>query len=160
MTDFSTRIQRWCSYSGTAGRDDLFYGGIVRLIAAVPYFLIGIVFLSGSGFEPDTPQGMIGIHIWMIPYQLFWNFPLVMRRWRDLNGKLHARWLMVYFLYCLLPELGDLTDDRLLTITGYMISIVNLYPIVILTFARGEKWKRIYRDKKSTKSEIITVNLQ
>ena len=157
MTHFSTRLQRWCSYSGTAGRDDLFYGGMVRLIAAVPYLLIGVVFLSGSGFEPDTPQGAIGIHIWMIPYQLSWNFPLVMRRWRDLNGKLHARWLMFYFLWVLLPELGELTDDRFFTIASYMITFVALYPGLVLTFARGEKWKRIQREKRQASTQIITI---
>ena len=157
MTHFSTRLQRWCSYSGTAGRDDLFYGSIVRTIAAIPYILAGIVFLSGSGFEPDTPQGVIGIHIWMIPYQLFWTFPLVMRRWRVLHGKLHARWLMVYFLYYLLPGLGDLTDDRFLTITGHMLTFVALYPALVLLFARGEKWKRIQREKRQASTQIITI---
>lgn len=157
MTHFSTRLQRWCSYSGNAGRDDFLCGSIALFLFAIPYFFVGMVFLTGQGFEPDTPAGLIGVHIWLIPYQLFWHFPLVMRRWRDLNGKLHARWVMVYFLWYLLPELSDISDNRFLTITSHMITFVVLYPTAILIFARGEKWKRIQREKRQASTEVVAI---
>ena len=161
MTDFSNRLQRFCSYSGTAGRDDFFWGSLLRIICiGVPYIFIGTVYFVDLGFEAETLQGALALSIWMIPYQLRFNFPLAMRRWRDLKGKLHARWLLLYFIYCILPNISDLTENQYANLVGRIIQLVMLYPAIILLFARGEKSKHIYRDKHSNSTESIEISNQ
>lgn len=159
MTSFSNRLQHFCSYSGSAGRDDFFWGSLLRIIfIGVPYIFIGTVYFFDLGFEAETLQGALALSIWMIPFQLLFNFPLAMRRWRDLNGKLHARWLLVYFIYCILPNISDLTENQYANLVGRIIQLVMLYPAIILIFARGEKSKRIYRDKRGNSTESIEIS--
>ena len=156
INSFSRRLQQWCSYSGTAGRDDFWWGSLLRIIfIGIPYIFIGTVYFSDLGFQAETLQGALALSIWMIPYQLLFSFPLAMRRWRDLNGKLHARWLLVYFIYCILPNISDLTENQYGNLVGRIIQLIMLYPAIILLFARGDKSKRIYRDKLSDSANIV-----
>ena len=81
INSFSRRLQQWCSYSGTAGRDDFFWGSLLRIVfAGIPYSFIGGVYFFDLGFEAETSQGTFALVIWMIPYHLMFNFPLAMRR--------------------------------------------------------------------------------
>ena len=140
MTGFSNRLQRFCSYSGTAGRDDFLWGSLLRIICiGVPYIFIGTVYFVDLGFEAETLQGALALSIWMIPYQLLFNFPLAMRRWRDLNGKLHARWLLLYFIYCILPNISDLTGKSVREPSGSHYSVGNALPGHYITLCSRRK---------------------
>ena len=161
MTSFSQRLQRFCSYSGSAGRDDFIWGSLLRaFLIGIPYIFIGTVYFIDMGFEVETLEGTFAMSIWMIPFHLFFNFPLAMRRWRDLNGKLHARWLLLWFIYCIFPNTIYFTENQYANLIGRIIEFVMLYPALILIFARGEKSKRIYRDKHSDSADSIEISNQ
>ena len=161
MNSFSKRLQQCCSYSGTAGRDDFFWGSLLRIVfAGIPYSFIGSVYFVDLGFEADTSQGALALAIWMIPYHLMFNFPLAMRRWRDLSGKLHARWLLIYFLYCILPNISDLTGNQYANLIGRIVQVIMLYPALVLIFSRGDKSKHIYHHKRNDSIKSVEISNQ
>ena len=161
MNSFSKRLQQCCSYSGTAGRDDFFWGSLLRIVfAGIPYSFIGSVYFFDLGFEAETSHGALALAIWMIPYHLMFNFPLAMRRWRDLNGKLHARWLLIYFIYCILPNISDLTGNQYANLIGRIFQVIMLYPALVLIFSRGDKSKHIYRHKHNDSIKSVEISNQ